>query len=119
MKVYLIGLFLGLISIKSYAFDNNNYKYENFLNASDRGVYLQKQIDSLDRFQQNRCEQVLKFKQIDNDSSVLHLQVLCKGFDNNLYLFLPKTVDKNFIVNTCKEAEIKSMKVKCGKSLKQ
>lgn len=120
MKFYLFGLILGLTSINSYAFNNNNkYQYEDFLNSLDRGIYLQEQIDSLDRFKINKCEKITKFKQIGNDSLVLHLQVLCQGFHDELYLFLPKRVDKDLIVNTCKEIENKpNMSVRCGESLK-
>jgi hypothetical protein len=121
MRFYLIGAFLGLISLNSYASDKTKkYQYEDFLNSSDRGIYLQEQIDTLESFKTKKCEKIIKFKQIGNDSLVLHLQAVCKGSDENLYLFLPKAVNKDLLINTCKEVESKpNMKIRCGESLWQ
>jgi len=119
MKISLIGLFLTLININSYANENTEkYQYEKFLNSSDRGIYIKEQIDLNENFKDNKCGKVLKFTQISNDNLVLHLQVLCEGFDENLYLFLPKILDKDLIINTCSELKTRSnIKTKCGIAL--
>lgn len=123
MRLGLFGLFFITLSVNCNANEmNKKYQYEDFLISSDRGLYLQQQIDSNNYLEkvvgEKKCEKILKFTQISNDGLVLHLQVLCKNFDENLHVFMPKTVDKDLVINKCEEVEKNpNIKTKCQKIL--
>ncbi len=121
MKYHFLIFLLGLSSIDAVAFDNK-YQYENFLSSSNRGKYLQEQIDSnsdIHNLGNKKCEELLKFKQINNSSSNLQLQAVCKGISEDLHINLGKAYDSQLTVNTCSSINEKQQEfTKCGKSIR-
>jgi hypothetical protein len=86
------------------------YEYKDFLSSQNKKKFLGEQINNYPDIKniigQDNCN-VSKYKKITENSSILFLQIECKGIDDNIHIVLPKNDMIDARINTCENAKKK------------